>query len=524
MSGVGFTLSFRNETTLTPKQKILPLGTQRHRDDRFKYGFSYKDKKLETLQLGYRSKRGNQEQNMADEKFDALLKAMGEQTQAMRDHHEHIGQELAAAKQASQENQDHITRELVTMKEELAALKDQQVSKEDLAQVVRQQANEMITVMSDLKIMRDQNASFREELTGFKKQLEEPPVMGASTFVAKVFEETTAENNSPSKPEYANMPQPCAHSTPPAGPSGRAATENTSPGSSRTPAPEPSDAPAEPEPNPGLLALQNPQSPQITYVIPPPIGIRQPGTSLQRRTQTSPHSPLHPVRPGFPPQAATPTAVRPPEPRVRLMEYDGKIPWNHYEAHFDVVALVNEWSNETKALYLAAHLRGPALDHYVTLPPIVRYDYNQVREAFRLRFSSANHPSITHIQLRTRVQRSGEDFAGYANDLQRLTALTYANCPEDSRDRIALEYFLAGILDSDIQDRVRDSAPITLHDALQTSIRIEANHRATRASRRSVRAAVASTITDCQEGVANSGERIQQQRTLQPSGNSNELA
>lgn len=298
-----------------------------------------------------------------------------------------------------------------------------------------------------------------------------------------------------------------------------------------------------------LNIVPNAHSTMPLYAYPTPLTI--PGYSVAAIQNQHPvHRRISEfvARPDNPP-VPTNAQYAPPKQLVPPMEYDGKVPWSRYEIHFSAVAKVNEWTADQKALYLVAYLRGPALTYLETLPQDARLNYQTMCDTFRTRFGPECHQSIAHIQLRTRTQKNGENLAEYATDLQRLTFLTFADCPEGARDRIAMEQFLDGIWDLDVQERVRDSAPNTLREALQTATRIEASHRATRASRRNVRAAVASASPVSEDELrpnsrpqnmraavasrspsreeastsSHGTRRNRRRRSSQPSGNDNEL-
>lgn len=388
-------------------------------------------------------------------------------------------EEIAALRTDLEEN---VKRENASMREEMTAS-----ITETFAHISRNRDQEMVTVMSDLKRIRDENKTFREELTCIRKQMEEVSTMGATTFaIRELVEQCNVESDAHPK----HVSQPNAQSTPPIhNERGLNHQPNLTAGSSRPP--------TSTQPSTSTQPLTNNE-------VPGPSHARSSNAQLNSQSPQTNH-------PGFLFRQI-----------VMPMEYDGKIPWSRYEIHFSAIARINEWNRDDRVRYLAAYLRGPALTYWETLSTDTKSNYEQASEAFQTRFGPDCQQSVAHIQLRTRVQRNGEHFSEYATELQRLALLTFSDCPGTARDRIALEYFLDGILDLEVQERVRDAAPVTLHQALQTAIRIDANHRATRAARRSIRASVAVTSPDRGRGTTPITDRPAETSTS--SGNDNELA
>lgn len=64
--------------------------------------------------------------------------------------------------------------------------------------------------------------------------------------------------------------------------------------------------------------------------------------------------------------------------------------WNDYIAHFDMIAELNYWNDETKALELATSLRGPALIVLSGLRPEYRYSFRHLVSRQSARFEPEN--------------------------------------------------------------------------------------------------------------------------------------
>ena len=55
-----------------------------------------------------------------------------------------------------------------------------------------------------------------------------------------------------------------------------------------------------------------------------------------------------------------------PTVKCKPATYDGSGSWIDYKFHFDMVALVNNWNDYQKGLYLAVSLRGQAQSRFIS--------------------------------------------------------------------------------------------------------------------------------------------------------------
>lgn len=175
--------------------------------------------------------------------------------------------------------------------------------------------------------------------------------------------------------------------------------------------------------------------------------------------------------------------------RVKLNPeiYDGSKRWSDYLLTFELTAEINNWDGALKAKYLAAMLRGPALEVYRSLPVIDRLSYSQLKLAMDRRFGEQFHQALHHAQLRARLQQKGEDLTSFADDIRRLVVSAYHDCTPDAQDKIAMNHFLDGLNDPSIQDLVRFGLPKTLNGALQSALQFQISRNATRTTFKPVR-------------------------------------
>ena len=87
---------------------------------------------------------------------------------------------------------------------------------------------------------------------------------------------------------------------------------------------------------------------------------------------------------------------------------------------FELVADLNQWTLETKALELAASLRCQAQSILSDLSPRHHKSYAHLIDALTKRFEPENQMEIYRSQLKTLLCKKGEDLASLAQDLTKL--------------------------------------------------------------------------------------------------------
>ena len=159
---------------------------------------------------------------------------------------------------------------------------------------------------------------------------------------------------------------------------------------------------------------------------------------------------------------------------IKPATYDGKSSWLDYKSHFEACAELGHWSEDDKALYLAVSLRGQAQSILGDLAGGVPKKYNELITALNERFSPPNQMELHRAQLRERKQRASDSLPELGQSIKRLTNLAYPTAPLDVREKLAKEYFIDALTDSDIRLRIKQARPATLNDAIRHAVELEA--------------------------------------------------
>ncbi|GFX16047.1 retrovirus-related Pol polyprotein from transposon 412 [Trichonephila clavipes] len=176
------------------------------------------------------------------------------------------------------------------------------------------------------------------------------------------------------------------------------------------------------------------------------------------------------------------------KPSIKLSTYDGKSSWQVYKTQFSIVADVNQWDSQTKACQLAASLRADAADILQTLPETQRLDIDALVNALELRFGEKCVKDYSRLQLKSRQQKVSETLQELATDVERLSHLAFSDCPTEVGEVLALQHFVDGVRDPEIQKALRMADLKDLKGALVFAMKFEAAQQATRKDRHPIRA------------------------------------
>ncbi|GFT10349.1 retrovirus-related Pol polyprotein from transposon 412 [Trichonephila clavipes] len=176
------------------------------------------------------------------------------------------------------------------------------------------------------------------------------------------------------------------------------------------------------------------------------------------------------------------------KPSIKLSTYDGKSSWQVYKTQFSIVADANQWDSQTKACQLAASLRADAADILQTLPETQRLDFDALINALELRFGEKCVKDYSRLQLKSRQQKVSETLQELATDVERLSHLAFSDCPTEVREVLALQHFIDGVRDPEIQKALRMADLKDLKGALVFAMKFEAAQQATRKDRHPIRA------------------------------------
>lgn len=165
---------------------------------------------------------------------------------------------------------------------------------------------------------------------------------------------------------------------------------------------------------------------------------------------------------------------RPQVNRVTAPTYDGSTPWEDYVVQFELISELNGWAEQTKALQLAASLRGPAQAVLSDLESAKRRVFHCVVGALEQRFGQANQTELFRTLLRNRSRQPGETVSELAHDTQRLLSRAYPHASVEMKETLAREFFIDAVGDSDFRWKIYQARPKTFNEAVSIAVELEA--------------------------------------------------
>ncbi|XP_055944373.1 myosin-J heavy chain-like [Argiope bruennichi] len=176
-------------------------------------------------------------------------------------------------------------------------------------------------------------------------------------------------------------------------------------------------------------------------------------------------------------------------PCMKLLPYDGQTSWQVYKTQFAIVAEANGWDPITKARQLASSLRAEAADILRTIPDNEQLNFDALSSALELRFGEKCLKDYSRLQLKTRQQKPNETLQDLATDIEKLSHLAFSDCPTEVRETLAVQYFVDGVRDVEIQKALRMAETKDLKSGLVYAIKFEAAQQASRRDRHFIRGA-----------------------------------
>ncbi|ESN96681.1 hypothetical protein HELRODRAFT_163780 [Helobdella robusta] len=164
----------------------------------------------------------------------------------------------------------------------------------------------------------------------------------------------------------------------------------------------------------------------------------------------------------------------------KLDPFDGEMSWNVYKTQFEAAATSNCWNGKERATALILALQGSAAEVLQTISAENHFNYEVLVSALDLRYGEEHMIQIYRSQLRNRTQRSGESIQQLAEDIERLTLLSYPTSDPEHRDKTALDTFIKALCDSELKQSLLLSGKRKLKDAVAHSLTFESAKQASK--------------------------------------------
>uniref|UniRef100_A0A6P7FH13 Uncharacterized protein LOC114330096 n=1 Tax=Diabrotica virgifera virgifera TaxID=50390 RepID=A0A6P7FH13_DIAVI len=169
--------------------------------------------------------------------------------------------------------------------------------------------------------------------------------------------------------------------------------------------------------------------------------------------------------------------------RFKLPPFDGKSSSSIYLRQFKAIATANHWTEQEKAVSLTAALRGDAADILRSIPKGQEKCYQTLFTRLEKRYGDAHLQQVYKAQLRSRSQRASDNLQEFEADVARVVRLAYSEASDSILEEIALDTFVNGLKESELQNALRLARPKVLDEALAIALEHEAASQASRNNR-----------------------------------------
>ncbi|RXM99206.1 hypothetical protein EOD39_11933 [Acipenser ruthenus] len=133
---------------------------------------------------------------------------------------------------------------------------------------------------------------------------------------------------------------------------------------------------------------------------------------------------------------------------VKTPRFNGKVDWDAFLAQFHLVARLERWTEEEKALQLAGCLAEDVLPCLLTLAPEQQADLGggtSGSEVLRSQFGSSQQPGLLSNELQGRTLKPGETLRELAATIEVLTRRAFAHMPPAVQEELARNQFVEAI-------------------------------------------------------------------------------
>ena len=154
--------------------------------------------------------------------------------------------------------------------------------------------------------------------------------------------------------------------------------------------------------------------------------------------------------------------------------YDGKSSWKDYHVQFEMVASLNGWDEETKALELATSLRENAQSVLTDLDADRRTDYQALVTALTARFEPDDQADVYLAQIRTCSRKKSESLPELGQEMKRLARLALPTATTSIREWLAMTYFIEALDNELMEYSVKQAKPRTVDEAVKAAVEMEA--------------------------------------------------
>ena len=162
------------------------------------------------------------------------------------------------------------------------------------------------------------------------------------------------------------------------------------------------------------------------------------------------------------------------KPVVTPEAYNGEGSFTDWLDHFESVATLNKWKEDDKVLWLRVRLTGKVQTAFKQLPASVREDgYDGLVRGLCNCFEPDSRRELYVAEFHLRRKQKGESWADFGDDLSQLVSKAYPDLGLDGRQQLALQQYLANLVNPQVSFGVKQRRPKTVDEAVAATLEME---------------------------------------------------
>ena len=174
------------------------------------------------------------------------------------------------------------------------------------------------------------------------------------------------------------------------------------------------------------------------------------------------------------PSASHSTVLKSSEVKPTSFKGSESEDWLIWLKNYEMVASINNWSNEFKLARLATVLEGDANAKYWECSVEDRSDWDALTGSLTQKFAPKSNRATFQAALETRQRRKEESLDAYMSAIKTLARKAFPEWEDKYRDIMVKKYFIDGLAES-FRMWVLQANPESADEALQVALRTEAN-------------------------------------------------
>lgn len=173
--------------------------------------------------------------------------------------------------------------------------------------------------------------------------------------------------------------------------------------------------------------------------------------------------------------------------------FNGELSWDEWIGHFESVARVNGWDDDTRLLWLEVRMTGKAQSAWRRISTEAKANYNTAKAALRKRFEPDCRRDLYVVEFQTRKRKGGEAWEEFADALRLLADKAFPDLEDKAKEQLSLDRFLASLDKPELALAVKQKRPKNIDEAVAFTLEMDSYMRTTGNTRPSSVTAVIST-------------------------------